>query len=406
MLRADGDRPFVSEQKRIVFVQHGDYREAAQRFAEGGDEAYAAQRYSVELVANLTRSASVTVITLAVPDYRERLDSGVLAIGLSAASGGRPAASRLLRELEGLRPTHLVLRTPWLPLLAWSLVRVPHVLPLLADSFASPTRLRQRLSSVALSALLNAPKLALVGNHNVPACEDLVRLGVSADKVVPWDWPAARTPDAISEKPHPGAKRFSLFYAGTVSEAKGVTDLLESVAGARAAGVDLSVAIAGGGELDAMRALATRLGIGERVELLGRVPNQDVFQRMRDSDLVVVPSRHAYPEGLPMTIYEGLCSRTPLLLSDHPMFIKALAGSPGCRFFEASRPEALQRAIVDLLRDPSAYAALSTHAPEAWQRIQVPLKWGDLLETWLEHGTDARGRLRQHTLAGRALTKT
>ena len=41
---------------------------------------------------------------------------------------------------------------------------------------------------------------------------------------------------------------------------------------------------------------------------------------MHAHDAVVVPSQHAYPEGLPMTIYDAYCSRSPLIASDHPMF--------------------------------------------------------------------------------------
>ena len=49
---------------------------------------------------------------------------------------------------------------------------------------------------------------------------------------------------------------------------------------------------------------------------------------MSAHDIVIVPSRHDYPEGLPMTIYEALAMRTPLVVSDHPM-IKAGLGNPG-----------------------------------------------------------------------------
>ena len=39
---------------RIGFVQHGDYKQAWERFKQGGEETYYAQRYSVDFVENLT----------------------------------------------------------------------------------------------------------------------------------------------------------------------------------------------------------------------------------------------------------------------------------------------------------------------------------------------------------------
>jgi len=41
---------------------------------------------------------------------------------------------------------------------------------------------------------------------------------------------------------------------------------------------------------------------------------------MRSADAIVIPSRHEYPEGLPLTIYEALAARTPIVASDHQCF--------------------------------------------------------------------------------------
>src|SRR3546814_4454683 len=53
-----------------------------------------------------------------------------------------------------------------------------------------------------------------------------------------------------------------------------------------------------------------RMGLGDHVVLEGVRPNREVFAMMRDADIVVVPSRHDYPEGMPLTIYEALASRS------------------------------------------------------------------------------------------------
>jgi glycosyltransferase involved in cell wall biosynthesis len=44
---------------------------------------------------------------------------------------------------------------------------------------------------------------------------------------------------------------------------------------------------------------------------LGVIAAEPVLDEMRNSDAVVVPSRHDYSEGLPNTIFEALASRSP-----------------------------------------------------------------------------------------------
>ena len=120
---------------------------------------------------------------------------------------------------------------------------------------------------------------------------------------------------------------------------------------------------------------------------MGRVSNGDVQRLMREHDAVVVPSRSSYAEGLPMAIYEGLCSRSPLIISSHPMFVPALGQQDGVLMFEEGKPESLAQAIASL-QDAAVYRRVSQGSAAAWESIQVPLKSGELLTRWLT-GTNA-----------------
>ena len=59
-----------------------------------------------------------------------------------------------------------------------------------------------------------------------------------------------------------------------------------------------------------------QLQIKDCVEFLGIVPTQTLEPLMRESDLVLVTSRHEYTEGFPLTIQHALRTRTPIVASD------------------------------------------------------------------------------------------
>jgi glycosyltransferase involved in cell wall biosynthesis len=157
--------------------------------------------------------------------------------------------------------------------------------------------------------------------------------------------------------------------------------------------------IAGGGETEYFINKAKQLKIENCVEFLGLVPNKDVVHLMREADLVLIPSRHEYPEGFPMTIYEGLCSRTPLIVSDHPMFQGNLKHGINAVIFPAGKSTTLSESIEQLLSDPELYKSLSVASYEAWQRLQIPVKWAEMIERWLDNSPENQHWLFDHRLS-------
>ena len=148
----------------------------------------------------------------------------------------------------------------------------------------------------------------------------------------------------------------------------------------------------------AMRQLAETLDILATTEFVGLVDNQHVPRLMREADLVIIPSRHEYPEGLPLTIYEALSTRTPIVASDHPMFRNVLVDQESALIFPAGDAEKLAAAIERLLGDPELYARLSLGSEEAWNAIQLPVQMGSLLEAWLSNDRTRLDWLKAHTL--------
>jgi glycosyltransferase involved in cell wall biosynthesis len=169
-------------------------------------------------------------------------------------------------------------------------------------------------------------------------------------------------------------------FAGVMSEVKGAGDVLVAWERLQGQGADVRLAMFGEGPVRE-RVLAHAGARQGRIEAPGRVSHDEVIRRMRTSDLIVVPSRHEFTEGLPMVIQEALALRTPLVLSDHPVFTGYLKEGQGARFFPAGDADALARVVNQTLTDPSGYAQLSEATAAAWRSLQIDTKFHHVLDS-------------------------
>jgi glycosyltransferase involved in cell wall biosynthesis len=157
--------------------------------------------------------------------------------------------------------------------------------------------------------------------------------------------------------------------------------------------------VGGGEDLEYFEKRVRTLHMDEFIRFLGTVSHHHVLELISEHDAVVVPSRHEYPEGLPMTIYEAFCCRTPLVASDHPMFKGKVEDSVNALVFRGGEPEHLAECIDRLMSDTALYERLSSNSAAAWKRLQCPVKWGDLLTHWLRDAEEDRRWLAGHSLA-------
>jgi glycosyltransferase involved in cell wall biosynthesis len=372
----------------------GDYREAFERLSNGGKETYYAQRYSVNLVGSLAKRLEQVAVVCAISEgtYDSVLANGVRAVGSGLKQGFHP--SELIPAIEMTRPTRLSLTSPLVPVLKWAHKNQVRTLAPLADSFQG-TGLRNAIRRRILAYHLNRPIVDWVGNHGIAACLSLMDIGVLPKKIIPWDWPPSHRPSDYE----PRARRSSmpkLFYVGSLSLAKGVGDLLRAMTLLRGREPNLRLVVAGRDENKSIAALARSLEIDDIVDFLGPIANEDVPRKMREADVVVIPSRHEYPEGLPLTIYEALAARTPIVASDHPMFREALVDGKSAVMFPAGDVAKLAEVVSRLLHDDRLYESLSLQSADAWARIQLQVTMGDLLEAWLSDAPAQLQLIRDH----------
>lgn len=380
----------------VLFFQHGNYAEAHARLQAGLPETYRDQDRSVRFVDEMSRQASVTIVsfgdsvhdTAITPDLRSQ---GVLWSELAPGDIGA--------IFDATAPDRLICRTPHPGVLREARRRAVPTLPNFADSFDAGGGMRNRLRNFRLRHVLSGSHIPCVANHSLNASRSLAEaLRIPATCVVPWDW--SRIPMAGPAKTglaEPGHPR--VFFAGGLSAAKGVPDCIKAIAILRGRGIFMSMSFAGTGDRARWENMARDLGVADAVHFLGRIAQTEVRAEMNRHDLVVVPSRHDYPEGFPNTIFEGLSSRSPVVLSDHPAFRGRLAPDTQCLIFEAANPAALADRIERVSRDAALYAQLSETAESALDGLYFGMDWADLVTAFLDDPADRTGWVTQNSLA-------
>lgn len=394
------DRKKENAPMRLLIVQYaGDYRETVQQFAKGAGETYYAQKYSVDAVAEIGKTIEEVAVLCCLTQerYDEILSNGVRAIGAGFTS--KINSKTLIELIEKQKPTHLIVRTPIQEVFGWAIKNKIPTIAILADSFNSQ-KLTDKLRNYWLAKLLNYQQIEWVFNHGINSSISLQEIGVQPDKIIPWDWPHLVTPDSFSSKTlRLDEKTWNLAYVGLIKESKGIGDVLDALKELKAKNFSLKLKVAGKGEVDEFIHKAKQLNIEDSVEFLGLVPNQAIVHLMREADLVIIPSRHEYPEGFPMTIYEALCSRTPIIASDHPMFQNKLKDGINALIFPSANAVVLAACIEKLLTNPELYECLSLASYEAWKQLQIPVKWADMINRWLDNSSEHRQWLFEHRLS-------
>ncbi|RLJ36223.1 glycosyltransferase involved in cell wall biosynthesis [Litoreibacter meonggei] len=385
----------------LVVFQHGHFAEAHAKAQSGAPETYRDQYASVAYVAGLAAAYNVTTLSICDAAHDMVLAPNLRSIGVPLAQMNAGKADSILAELA---PDLMVLRAPYSAALRYAAAHATPSLPCFADIFQTRSGLRGLKDTwrfAALRRLLSGAHIPCVANHSLNASRALVDvIGLPPQRVVPWDW--TRVTPAPHGKDHAGDLPRA-FYAGVLSEAKGVGDCLDAIRLLKDQGLILSLSLAGKGTedmpIEAWQNRAQVMGISDQVTFLGLIPNAQVRARMAAHDMVLVPSRHTYPEGLPNTIYEGLASRSPLVISDHPAFAGRLTHGQGCVQFKAGDPSALARAMSTLCAQPALYSRLSHGADLALNRLYIGLEWSDLVQHFLDDPSDATGWVLRHSLS-------
>lgn len=391
---------------RLLIVHYGgDMRKAYHLLKEEGKQEYFSHRYNLEVGVTIGKAIGEVAFLCCNTKvtYNEVLEPGLRAIG--ANFDPYRNSSTLTNLISKYGPTHLVVHFPMPVVFRWAINNKVKTIGIFADSFANKD-LKSRLRHSRLSKILNSQKVDFVANHGLHASRSLEAIGVKPSKVIPWDFPYEVTPNDFEIKEWNNLdKDFNLLYVGSLSRSKGVGDILNALACLKLHNFFPKLALVGKGETEFFKAEIERLNLSKQVNLAGSLPHEKVIDLMRSSDAVIVPSRHEYPEGLPLTIYEALTVRTPLIISDHPMFCGSFQHKVDVLMFPEKDAVAMADCIETLILDPDLYSKLSINSLQAWGKIQIPTKWDQILYYWLEDSAQGNEWLFQRSLKNRLSRK-
>ena len=145
-----------------------------------------------------------------------------------------------------------------------------------------------------------------------------------------------------------------LMTLATVEPRKGLDVLLAALAEPHAPPADLVVVgPAGWGSVD-VRGLADQLGVGERVHLLGRLPDADLAVALSRAAVLVAPSR---AEGFGLPVLEAMAAGVPVVSSDAPALVEVGGGATVT--VPVGDSGALAEALRDVLGSPARRAELA-----------------------------------------------
>jgi glycosyltransferase involved in cell wall biosynthesis len=183
-----------------------------------------------------------------------------------------------------------------------------------------------------------------------------------------------RTPEQTAAHETLGAPVVA--YAGHLYPWKGVEILLEALA--RVPGAHGLIVGGHGAEPDLARvkALASRLGLDERITFTGHVKPAAVQAYLRSADVLVLPnpaSALSTRFTSPLKLFEYLAAGRPIVASDLPSIREVLHDGEDALLAPAGDPERMAAAIQRVLGDPALAARLAqsarTLAPHySWDR--------------------------------------
>lgn len=105
-------------------------------------------------------------------------------------------------------------------------------------------------------------------------------------------------------------KKNAILFSGTLYEGKGYKDLIQAFSKIAKEYPEWKVVLAGNGEVEQARALASKLGITGQVELLGWVSGETKHKAFCKAKALCLPS---YAEGFPMAVLDAWAYGLPVI---------------------------------------------------------------------------------------------
>lgn len=383
-----------------IYFFAGDFADVLKRHAEGADQIYATHNEVAKLIKELVAAGvNLTIYSFITPESREdRPLDGLRIVSLGAKTYNDPGVLRTAIEQDD--SDAIVAHFPSIEMLQAVIAKKSRALAVLANSYRTKG-LGPFLERRKIARLLNNPRFELVSDHCLPATSQLASMGVARKRLIPWNVPLPYQPADSAPKSLSPGESYKISYAGGIRTNKGVADLIAATAELKRVGMTVHCSFAGGGDIEEMEALGRELGVADQLSFLGLRPNAEVFGMFRAADMVAVPSHPDCTEGFPLTMFEAIASRTPIVCSEHPMFVPVMKDGVTAALYPPANARAFADAIKRVLSDPELYASLSRNADLSWEALKGTADWRTMLKEWILNGAQSPW-LQEHTLERQA----
>jgi len=206
----------------------------------------------------------------------------------------------------------------------------------------------ERAAAVTANSRATAAELLQVAPGISPA---VIPMGVDLERFSPRPEQARALRQALA----PNGSL--ILHVGRFAPKKGQTYLLRAMPHILQRRPEARLALIGFGPLQpALQSEARSLGLGERVHFIGKVPHEEMPDYFAAADVFVLPSivsPSGDTEGLGVVLLEALAAGTPVVASRVGGIPDIVRDGETGLLVEEKQPEALAKAILQLLEQPA-----------------------------------------------------
>ncbi|MGE4178436.1 MAG: glycosyltransferase [Limisphaerales bacterium] len=164
----------------------------------------------------------------------------------------------------------------------------------------------------------------------------------------------------------PGVRAPKVIAVGRLIEKKGFPVLVEAMHRLRRQGVDAVCEIIGSGELEgALRRQVAELGLADRVDLSGALPQGEVIRRVGSAAVFAAPcvvGRDGNADGMPTVLLEAMALGTPCVATDVTGIPEVVRSGETGWLVRQGDADGLAHALRELLRDGVLRSRLASEA--------------------------------------------
>lgn len=215
-------------------------------------------------------------------------------------------------------------------------------------AFSPETTINSKYSERYRYLFTNADAVVVLSNYWKHVVNEKFNLGNKVRVIY--------NPCTVTSLPAEYAKTKSILYAGTLNQRKGYVDLINAFARIAAQYPDWSIVLAGNGEVEQARELATSLGIEKQVVLLGWVGGEAKDKAYKQASVFCLPS---YAEGFPMAVLDAWAYRLPVITTPVGGIPDIAKDGDNLLLFNPGDIDALAKQLERMIGDKALRAKLS-----------------------------------------------